>query len=389
MLLENLSLDSIKETDLQTLVDDKVQESRRIEYKAGRPATNDDEKKKFLVQVSSFANASGGFLLYGVDAPHGVPVGLPGFDADDPDAEKQRLANVIRDGTDPRIWGVNIGMTRLATGKWIVIVHVPQSFNPPHMVTLGGDDRFYSRGPAGKYRLDVAELRTIFGLAETAARRIRAFRAERLTLIQNGETPVPLLKGTKLVLHMVPFDSFTPGRTYDLSPFAKDPAALPNISWRVHDGRYNFDGFVSCASSLRSDNPRRAYSYTQCFRNGIIETLHMAYDPREEDSVKKTLSLGYEDMLVRSVRGFLTIQDRMGVAFPVFTLISFLDTKGVSITSKGEFADTLYGSTALARDDLILPEVVMEDSQCDAGTRMRPVFDIVLNTIGLEPKRSN
>jgi len=125
MLLESIPLDSVKEIDLKTLVDDKVQEGKRIEYKAGRPATNDDEKKKFLMQVSSFANASGGFLLYGVEAPHGIPVGLPGFDADDPDGEKQRLANVIRDGTDPRIWGVNIGMTRLATGKWIAIVHYP------------------------------------------------------------------------------------------------------------------------------------------------------------------------------------------------------------------------------------------------------------------------
>ena len=241
----------------------------------------------------------------------------------------------------------------------------------------------------GKYRLDVAELRTVFGLAETAARRIRDFRAERLTLIQNGETPVPLLKGMKLVLHMVPFDSFTAGRSYDLSPFARDPQALPNISWKVHDGRYNFDGFVSCASSLRLENPRLAYSYTQCFRNGILETLHMPYDPREDGNVKKTLSIEYEDMLVRSVREFLKIQERMGVTFPVFALVSLLDIRGGFITTKGEFADPLIDSTAFARDDLILPEVVMEDSQCEVGDRMRPVFDIVLNTVGLEPNRSN
>ena len=47
------------------LVDGKVPESKTLEYKAELPIFNDSGKKEFLAGVSSFANTSGGYILYG------------------------------------------------------------------------------------------------------------------------------------------------------------------------------------------------------------------------------------------------------------------------------------------------------------------------------------
>ena len=65
--LQDISLD-----DLQRLVTNAVSESRSIEYKQALPGTTNDDKKEFLADVSAFANAVGGDLLYGTDLPGDV-----------------------------------------------------------------------------------------------------------------------------------------------------------------------------------------------------------------------------------------------------------------------------------------------------------------------------
>lgn len=60
------NIDEITEEDLQALIDNSVLESKSIEYKQSLPGNSDSEKKEFLADVSSFANASGGDLIYGI-----------------------------------------------------------------------------------------------------------------------------------------------------------------------------------------------------------------------------------------------------------------------------------------------------------------------------------
>ncbi len=60
-----------KEEDLQALVDNSVLECKTIEYKQALPSNSESGKKEFLADVSSFANASGGDLIYGVSESKG------------------------------------------------------------------------------------------------------------------------------------------------------------------------------------------------------------------------------------------------------------------------------------------------------------------------------
>ena len=53
-------LEAIKESDLQALVDNQVTERKTLEYKEALPGNADGDKMEFQVDVSSFANASGG-----------------------------------------------------------------------------------------------------------------------------------------------------------------------------------------------------------------------------------------------------------------------------------------------------------------------------------------
>jgi hypothetical protein len=86
-------------------VDGQVAERKTVEYKAALPTNADDSKKEFLADVSSFANASGGNLIFGIEAKDGVPTKVSGLDVPSADAAVLRLDNMVREGIRERIPG--------------------------------------------------------------------------------------------------------------------------------------------------------------------------------------------------------------------------------------------------------------------------------------------
>jgi len=71
MALEK-DLQLIQEADLEELIKNKVPEGKTTEYKQVLPGSSDADKKEFLADVSSFANAAGGHLLYGIRAESAI-----------------------------------------------------------------------------------------------------------------------------------------------------------------------------------------------------------------------------------------------------------------------------------------------------------------------------
>jgi predicted HTH transcriptional regulator len=165
MTLMSLPIDSITEDHLRSLIDDQVAELRLIEYKGELPGRSHEDKREFLADVCSFANAAGGDLVYGMIEDGGMPRELPGFETSNIDGEINQLENLIRDGIGPRIWGVRSLPLQLRSGKHALVLRVPRSFSRPHVVTRKGHWRFYARSSAGKYPMDVGEVRQAFVLS--------------------------------------------------------------------------------------------------------------------------------------------------------------------------------------------------------------------------------
>ena len=65
-------IDQVVEADLRTLIENQVSERKAIDYKQALPGKSDGENKEFLADVSSFANASGGHLIYGMREEGGM-----------------------------------------------------------------------------------------------------------------------------------------------------------------------------------------------------------------------------------------------------------------------------------------------------------------------------
>ena len=238
--------DDITKADIDALLTTGVAEGRTIEYKLTLPGTTDKDKKEFLADISSFANAAGGDLLYGVSAQKGIPTAIPGLEISNADAEIQRLDSMIQTGIDPRIPGVRIKAVGGFPQGPVLLVRIPQSWTSPHMVTFKGTSRFHTRNSAGKYPMDVTEIRAAFLMAEAVPERIRRFRDDRLSKIVAGETPLPMDSGPKMVLHLLPVSSFSKPTTVDAVAVSRNFVHMPPMAGGGCNGaRMNLDGCVT------------------------------------------------------------------------------------------------------------------------------------------------
>jgi predicted HTH transcriptional regulator len=61
------------ESYIKSLFENKIIESRMIEYKKKLPGNSDGDKKEFLADISSFANSVGGTIFYGIKEKAGIP----------------------------------------------------------------------------------------------------------------------------------------------------------------------------------------------------------------------------------------------------------------------------------------------------------------------------
>ena len=187
-------LDTLTEADLEELVCDAVSEGKFLEYKDRITIGTEAERKEFLADVFSFANSSGGDLVFGVVEHGGVATALKPVEAPDIDAVKLTLENIVRDGIAPRM-AVSIAAIPVRAGH-VLVLRIPASWGMPHMVTFKGHGRFYARNSAGKYAPDVGELRYAFTATSGAEERAREFRSSRIATIITGNTPVGLISDT-------------------------------------------------------------------------------------------------------------------------------------------------------------------------------------------------
>ena len=110
----NRPFDEISKADIELLIENEISERKDLEYKRDLPGGRGQDKIEFLADVSSFANCSGGYIIYGLGDKQGddgkntgIPkyVGLGEINVDD---KKLRLEQMALSGIDPRIPGLEL-----------------------------------------------------------------------------------------------------------------------------------------------------------------------------------------------------------------------------------------------------------------------------------------
>ncbi len=359
--------------EIQALVDGRVCERQRLDYKEYLPRP-DEQRSEFLADVTSFANASGGHIVYGViderdedGQPTGCPAEVAGVEVSNIDNELQRLRNKLSDSVAPRLAGVEMQEIGHFRRGPVILIRIPRSLNRPHMVTLGAS-RFYSRDGSGKRSLDVIQIREAFVQSQELRTAIRRFRDDRIAGLVAGETPVPLTGKAALCLHVVPIPAFESNYAVDLQHLASGGSRLLSpMRPSGFNSFVNFDGLVRHLSGR----------YVLVFRSGSVEAVDSEIFDAEHRQIYAT---AIEDMLNHAVSDYLNALEDLVPVYPALIAVTMSGVRGFVLNS-----DAAWGSGArpLDRDVLTLPEILVESAPANPGATMRTVYDALWQALGV------
>jgi len=369
---------SVVQADLEKLIDERAPEGPYLDFKRDLPATwNDAAKHEFLADVTAFANAGGGDLIFGIgeDGSSQAAVIAPQI-LHNADQEVRRLQDILLNLAEPRLPGVQVHAIPVdVDGRLghVVIVRVPQSWRGPHRVKT--NQHFFVRDGLRKRQLDVPEIRNLFLRSENQGQRIRDFRAERLGSILSGQSPHRLVDGPTLIMHLVPTLAMQGLMQVDPVIYAKR-RALPLIGSTAALLRLNIDG----ALAVRNPTPQgETHGYSQLFRNGFFESTHVLSGRFEHGSVVLP-SKGIEEYLIELLSKFrqeLTFLDASGDCIAMLSLLRANEVK-LGVRDQWQLEDH---QTYFDRQTIVLPDIVARDDLA-SELALKPMFDLLWQAAG-------
>ena len=209
MLIKSLQ-DVILE-DFDELCTSRAPENRFLEFKRDLPGLKDKDRFEFVKDVSAFANADGGDLIYGIEEQDGSASAIAAIKDVSPDSIELRLRQILDAALEPRLDQLQIRCVPVSDGL-VVIVRVPSNAKGPFRVIQNSNSRFVIRDVNYVRDMTFAEIRSAF----SADREYRSFVEKQqkvaVQTISEGATWRPLLEGPALAFQIIPF-ACTSGRT--------------------------------------------------------------------------------------------------------------------------------------------------------------------------------
>jgi hypothetical protein len=369
-------LDGLIFADLEALLGENVQESRTLEFKRELVGPKDDDRREFLADVSAFANTAGGDLVFGIEEKKGMADAIPGVELADPDAEIRRLENILRTGLEPRLPRMETRWIPQSDDRGVLVVRTPRSWAAPHRVTFRDHSKFYGRNSAGKYPLDVAELRAAFVNAAGLIQSIRRFRNERVATVEADEGPVPLRPTAKLILHIVPLSAFAAPQEIVIDD--RQHLIRPLVSTGFNT-RYTLEGVVNYTG--REDMIDTMYTYALLFRSGIIEAVSAIGHADEQGSFVAPETVEWD--LLKVFKSYCDALTHHTLAPPFYIFLSLTGVRNHRL-----FLRRPFFAPKLRTDVLLLPELTVDDPSQSAEQLLRPLFDLFWNAFGFSHSAS-
>jgi hypothetical protein len=382
-------LEQITEEDLQKLITNEVAEGRTLDYKEKLSVDNHSEKIEFYKDVSSFANAFGGDIIYGIaeDPEARTPKELKGLELESSDEQIAKLSDMIKDGIEPRIIPApKIQPVNLSNGKTVIIIRIYRSWTAPHRIHFNNNHKFWIRANNNKHEMDVTELRNAFDLSGNMKERIQKFRIERMQKILTNEAPIllPQKDSSFLILHLIPLSSFHPEPQYfdikkikgTLNKYMVLMEPYQNGMW--WNSRNNFDGFLA----YQTFGEYQAY-YVQFFRNGILESLRTRIVKLREGY--KTINGNYiEEILIQATKKYVDLLKQLDTQPPILLFLTLTNVKDVVMyMNETQFIHSSRNAK-IHRDILQIPELVIESFDIPVEKLLKPVFDMIWNACGYD-----
>ncbi|MBO6741173.1 MAG: ATP-binding protein [Phycisphaerales bacterium] len=368
---------------IESLVSQAVEESKTLDFKQTLPGVSRDEKAELCADISAFANTSGGVIIYGISEHDGAASEIIGVDDSDLDGSILRIEQIANSLIEPTISGLKAQPLELSGGKKVLLVSIPRSWRSPHLVRSSGSNSFklYVRGSRGKRQLEANEVRTMFKETLYLEPHLREWRDNRVQQFIDGNAPVLMQPGAKLMLHILPL---TPSTSVNNIP-GKTLLEHYQHFWPMGSGggdrRLTFDGLLTSSASYHSDDRSVASSYCQLFRDGRVESVADIQGRSLAGPTPQIPSLWYEKNVLESAYKYMTALKMLGHDYPFMIALSLIGVKGMTMAIHASF---MYDQRFIDRDNLLLPDILLEEAPEDFAHAFKPMFDQIWNSVGLE-----
>ncbi len=331
MILNNKMYMQWEKEDIQIIIGDiNYRESDKVDYKVDfsflecRDKNERDKKKEeFKNDICSFANANGGYLIFGIEEKKGIPIQITGINiqGNNTDRFELSLRNIINQiiPMSPmcQIKFINI------EEKYIVIVYITKGYCGPYVSGKEGSYRFLVRRGNSKTDMRYDEVKRMFNQSLMLSEQIEQFRYKRINMCNNKDGIASTIKYSKFALvHTIP-------------ETALDNSFLFNPYDVFSSGSIKL-GFVfnSCSSGVSMPNVDgmafKSYDddkYLQIFKSGIVER-YIGIKERKHDSISSipivSIYEEIEKVIVETVRLYRTIN----INVPIYIVISIENCKG-------------------------------------------------------------
>ena len=368
--------------DIERLVNNKISESRTLDYKKEISIEKGEDRKEFLYDICSFVNTEGGVIIYGISELKdeeqrntGIPEAICGI-KDNFDKLIQKIEDLIKTSIEPNIF--NITIKHLSKdNKNILFIGLPKSLGLPRMVTYNSTNKFYRRRNSGKYLVDIYELNQMFMESFETFKSLEEFRTNRLNKIRKGEYISNVNPRNLTLLHISPisFFQFNQLSLTELGIQESIHTVLKPMTRGGWESRYNFEGLLI----FNYDNERdEITAYNQIFRNGIIEfCTHLFHEKLDEN----ILYLGWLELqIIESVNKALQLYKTLDVSPPFVVHLTITDLLNRKIDPPKTIH--LINTRPFITNDLLIPNIVINDFDENIEKKLSTIFNIIWQSAG-------
>ena len=185
--INNKSLLECTEADFKEVLNNPdYRENQHLDYKRTFSFLEADKSEitekisEFRNDICQFANAEGGYLVYGIADKEGMASSIIGVDINNPDKFELDLRNKLTP-IMPKVPPIQFHFVHLVSGKYIVVLFIDHDYYAPYLhIENERNYQIYKRDGNRKITIGYTELKNMFVQSRILETEILEFRKRRI-----------------------------------------------------------------------------------------------------------------------------------------------------------------------------------------------------------------
>ena len=374
---------SILWCDLEQLVSSHACESLVLDFKREFPAQ--DKPMEFAKDVLGMANASGGYLVYGISDGGGSAGKLSGLGVR---SEVQRIVDVqmmlLAKYAAPKIYGVRYQIVESSSGECAVIVRVPSSAIAPHALRSNVNPEsltYHIRTLESHIRtMPEEEVRRRYVAASDSFARVERVRMSAFYGIGQPLISAAADKWVQVKCSFIPIGRQELGTAFAVNQLREAAAKL-----RFKDGLPGQHPVpVMQGLFVSRDSIEGLGQFWLLQRDGSfvwIDTSTHTWFKGHERPPAKPFFPRYENELAASLSGLSEALKQLEITNPIAVCLSISNAMGAAVPADPAFR---FGGKSCLHDEVHAPAIVIDSHELLTKESIKPAFDVIMNAFGID-----